>query len=514
MRPESFLRGAMILTAAGLFVKLLGALYRIPFTRLVGSEGVGLYQMAYPIYLTLLALSTSGIPVAISLLVAEKCALGDHSGAKQIFRVSLVFLFFLGLILSFGLFQAAPYLAKRVLGDPRAYYPLVSIAPAILVISIVAAFRGYFQGQQMMWPTAVSEVVEQLVRVGTVLWAAVVFLPRGVEFAAAGAAFGTFTGGCGGLLVLCLIFWWFERSLHIRGPRRRQGGRRGNTGLLKRLIVYAFPVSVGSLILPLVQAIDTVIIPNRLRVAGYSIQAATSLFGQLSGMAGTLVFLPAIFTVSLASSLVPHVAAALARGNREEINRRIATAVQMTIIFCLPAAVGLIMLAVPMTTLLFNDPDAGIVTAWLAPAAFFSSLQQTTSGVLLGLGNTWLPMLNMVVGCGVKVVCNYYLTTLPGLGVKGAALGSVFGFTVSFLLNCWSLRIVTRYRGAFLCLPRPFLAVTIMGVALPGIYNFCSPAGNLAATSTAIIVGAAVYFAVLIITGEISIFDLRRFIRR
>ncbi|HHW40816.1 MAG TPA: polysaccharide biosynthesis protein [Syntrophomonadaceae bacterium] len=515
MKPESFLHGAFVLTVAGIVVKVLGAVYRIPFTRIVGSEGVGLYQMAYPIYTALLAFSTSGIPIAVSLLVAEKVACGDRTGARQVFYLSLGPLFFLGLFLSLALFRAAPYLAGEVLGDPRAYYPLAGIAPAVFVISIVSAFRGYFQGWRLMWPTALSEVVDQVIRVGTVFWAALSLTNRGVEFAAAGAAFGAVTGGCGSLFVLGCLYRWLERRNFTPAPGRRMPvGFRGSLGMLRRLIAYALPVSAGSMVLPLVQTIDAVIIPKRLQAGGYTVQQATSLFGQFSGMAGTLVYIPAIFTVSLASSLVPHVAASLAQGNREEAGERIATAMRITTILCLPAAAGLMALAAPITDFLFGDPGAGEVTAWLAPAALFSGLQQTTSGALQGLGNTWLPVLNLAVGCAVKTLCNYYLTVLPGLGVKGAALGSILGFAVSFFLNYWGVRALTRRRAARLGLPRPLLAATIMMAALPVVYRLLESLGNAAATGLAVVAGAAIYFAVLILTKEIDIVDLRRFTRR
>ena len=141
-------RGAFILAAAGLIVKLLGAFYRIPFYAHGGERGSGATRSAYPIYITLIALSTSGIPIAISMMVAEKGARGDRFGARQVFLLALIFLFLFGLLLTLGLYRSAHYLAQSVLGDARAYYSLVSIAPAILAISLASAFRGYFQGWQ------------------------------------------------------------------------------------------------------------------------------------------------------------------------------------------------------------------------------------------------------------------------------------------------------------------------------------------------------------------------------
>ncbi len=516
--PESFLRGAFVLAVAGLVVKLLGAFYRIPFSRMVGSEGVGLYQMAYPIYITLIALSTSGVPIAISMLVAERGARGDRFGARQVFLLALVLMSLFGLLLTFALYHSAHYLADRVLGDARAYYPLVSIAPAVLVISVASAFRGYFQGWQLMWPTALSELVEQCLRVVTIFWAASMLLPRGVEFAAAGAAFGAFTGGCGGLLVLCAVLFWFERGLgsHLHPKRwsRALSLLSGAGQLMKRLLTYALPISASSLVLPLVQTIDAVIIPTRLQAAGFSYHQATAMFGELSGMAGTLVYLPAIFTVSLAASLVPNIAAALARDRNREINERVGTAIRISILFCLPAAVGLMVLATPLSILLFADRRAGLVTAWLAPAALFSGLQQTTSGVLQGLGNTWLPVVNLLFGCAVKILCNYYLTVVPGMGVRGAAVGSVAGLFLASLLNYWSLRFLTGYRGPAFCLPRPLLAATIMGAVVWRLYGSFLPHGNLSATMIAMLGGMACYLAVLLATGELSIIGIRRLFRR
>jgi stage V sporulation protein B len=517
--PESFLRGALILAASGLVVKLLGAFYRIPFSRMVGSEGVGLYQMAYPIYITLIALSTSGVPIAISMLVAERGARGDRFGARQVFLVALVLMFLFGLLLSVGLYHSAPYLAEHVLDDARAYYSLVSIAPAILVISVTSAFRGYFQGWQLMWPTALSELVEQCLRVVTVFWAAYMLLARGVEFAAAGAAFGAFTGGCGSLLVLCCVLLWFERGI---GGRLHPGrwGRvalsllSGAGQLLQRMLAYALPVSACSMVLPMVQTIDAIIIPNRLQAAGFSFHQATAMFGELSGMAGTLVYLPAIFTVSLAASLVPNIAAALARNRSREINERAAIAVRISILFCLPSAIGLAVLGTPLSTLLFADPQAGPVTSWLAPSALFSGLQQTTSGILQGMGCTWLPVVNLLAGCAVKTLCNYYLTVVPGVNVKGAALGSVAGLFAASLLNYWSLRLLTGYRGPAFFLPRPLLAATIMGAAVWGLYRCLLPYGNPAATLIAMLGGMVCYFAVLLLTGELSAFGIHRLFRR
>ncbi len=510
----SFLRGALVLALAGFFVKLLGAVYRIPFTRLVGSEGIGLYQMAYPIYAGLLALATAGFPVAVSLLVAERVTCGDRAGARRVFLVSLFFLSAAGLVLSLLLVGIAPWLAACLLGERRATLPLVAVAPALFLVAAASAFRGYFQGWQVMWPTALSEVGEPVVRVATGFWAASRVGPLGVGGAVAGATFGACTGGAAGLAFLLAVFWFWERG---SSPRERTWSffppPAPSRALTVRLLSSALPISASYLVMPLAQALDALVIPKRLQGIGYAPEAATAAFGELSGMAGTLVYLPAIFTSSLASSLAPSLAALAAHGG-DGARGRLEAAVRFTVILCFPASLGLAVLATPLTTLIFASPGAGRITAWLAPAAFFAGLQQVTTGALQGLGSPWRPVGNLFAGCLVKLCCNYFLVGIPLLGVRGAAVGSILGFLVAAFLNFRELRLLVGYRGPAFFLPRPILAATIMAAALEPLRGLALGFGEAAATLVAVGGGFSVYFALLLLMGEVRWTEVWRLLRR
>ena len=201
-KKDSFLKGAFILAAAGLVVKVLGAVYRIPLARLIKDEGMGLYQMAYPIYLILLSISTAGIPTAISKMVSEDVAIGRFKNAHRIFKVSMIVLTIIGLGLTVLLGFGANWLAVKIYKNPKAFYSILSISPAIFFVSIMSCFRGFFQGLQDMTPSAVSQIVEQIGRVIAVFILAYMLLPYGVEYAAAGAAFGPVAGSVMGLIVL------------------------------------------------------------------------------------------------------------------------------------------------------------------------------------------------------------------------------------------------------------------------------------------------------------------------
>ena len=201
MAKKSFFKGAVILGVAGIIVKIFGAFFRIPLANIIGDTGMGYYQTAYPVYVLLLTLSTAGIPTAIARLVSERTTEGNHREAYRIFTVSFRLLLGLGIVTSLILFFGAPYIVQYIMkGETEAVYSMRSIAPALLFVPIMAAFRGYFQGKQDMAPTASSQVVEQAFRVAFGLSAAVLLLPLGVQFAAAGASAGAAIGGLFGLL--------------------------------------------------------------------------------------------------------------------------------------------------------------------------------------------------------------------------------------------------------------------------------------------------------------------------
>ncbi|HBI57186.1 MAG TPA: polysaccharide biosynthesis protein, partial [Firmicutes bacterium] len=204
---NKFIKGALILSIANIIVKILGAVYRFPLFRILGDEGMGLFMAVYPIYSMMLSISTAGVPLAVSKLVSEKIALKNFEGARQIFRVALMLMLASGLIFTGVLMLAAPYYSSNILKVSRTLYPLMAIAPSIVFYAVKASFRGYFQGQQRMEPSAVASIVEQLVRVGTIFFLAIILVKHSLELGAAGAAFGSVTGTAAGLLWLIFIYF-------------------------------------------------------------------------------------------------------------------------------------------------------------------------------------------------------------------------------------------------------------------------------------------------------------------
>lgn len=511
---RSFLRGALILSIAGFFVKGIGFLNWIILSRVLGAEGIGLYQMAYPVYLLALSLSSAGLPVAISIVTAEKLARGDYRGAGRVFHVSLSVLTLTGLLLSIAVWTGADALIEwKLIRDPRAYYSILALAPAIFFVTLLSSFRGYLQGWQRMTPTAVSQVVEQLLRVATMLIFASLLLPQGLEYAAAGATLGAAPGAAAGLLVLFYYYW------KIRGEAKQKIAAQPQDlvqepiwAIVRRLVLLAIPVSVSDLMLPVVANLDLLIVPGRLEAAGYSVSQATELFGHLTGMAVPLVNLTTILTAAMATSLVPAISAAYAVGDVKGVKGRIATAIRISHIVTLPALAVLLTLAAPIADMVYHAPQAGKPLEVMAIAVFLLGLHQVTTGVLQGMGHTTVPLVNMGLSAVVKVILNWVLVGIPAFGIAGAALATVADIGLAAVLNLYFLH---RYAAGF-CLSfgelwRPAMAATAMGIVMYGMHGEVARlVGNSIATFASFAVGVVVYTGVLIIGGGLREADLEQ----
>jgi len=491
------------LTMAGFIVKILGALYRIPLANLIKDEGMGLYQMAYPIYTTLLAISTAGFPTAVSKLVSERLALKDQEGAYAIFKQALLILFVMGLTASSILFIFAKVIAESVLVNPKAYYSLIAVSPALTLVALMGAFRGYFQGMQIMYPTAVSQIVEQAVRVVFVLLLAYLLMPYGVEYAAAGASAGAAIGALFGLLFLLTIYVFKRKSL-ISGFRRKNVD---GIGIIKRLIMYAIPVTLGSLVVPLGNLADAAIVPLRLKSIGLDVKTATELFGILTGEAAPLVNFPSIVTVAIATSLLPAISESHALGDYKSLNAKAVLAIKATLMIGLPAAAGLGLLSTPIMHMLFGEEKGGSVLAILSFSIIFLTLIQTLTSILQGIGRVTLPVINLAIGGAVKITLNFILTGIAFFNIRGAATATVMGYLVTCLLDFLCVRRCIQLRIDFKDdILKPLLSTIIMLISVALSYNAIYFIANSISKSTllSIIVGVIVYSLSLIITGTIK----------
>lgn len=506
---QSFVRGAVILGAAGIFVKVLGATFKLPLGNFLGDEGMSYYTTAYPIYSWLIVASTAGMPTAIARMISERRAVGDEKGINKIFRTSMLLMMFVGVILSVGMFLSAQTMVSAVKNE-MAYYSVLAIAPAIFFVSVMSVMRGYFQGLQMMEPYAISQIAEQLMRVILGLTLALTLLDRGLEFASAGATFGATAGAMMGTLVIIFIYRRFKRKTNMT----HEVSDESMGSIVKQLMIIAIPVTIGASVLPLMNSIDLAIVIRRLHSIGI-VEEANNLYGQLTGYAVTLVNLPQVVSAAIQISIVPAIAQLRIKNDQKGLDSTTVTGIKLALLIGLPTAVGMVILAEPIIALLYPmQPgiikSTGGILRILGNGVVFLSLFQVTTGILQGLGKQHLPARNLFIGAIVKLTLSYTLVGIPAININGAAISTVCGFATAAILNMITLvrRSTTKmdYKEIF---GKPILNVLTMSVfVLSSRQLFLLLGSGRLATVLSILVGIVVYFVMVFLTNTLSENDL------
>jgi len=510
MSSQSFLKGAAILGIAGIIVKIMGAFFRIPLGNMIGEEGMGYYQASYPIYVLLLVISTSGIPTAISKLVAERNAMGDRYGAHRIFKVSFILLFAIGIVTSSVMFFGAKWIIQLIKNE-GAYYSMIAIAPALLFVPIMAAYRGYFQGLQDMMPTAVSQIIEQFGRTVVGLLLALVLLSKGTEVAAAGAAFGAAAGAITGALMIIWIYQRRRKQIELSIQTSAKYHQESAGRIIYRIFSIAIPITIGAAILPIMNMIDVAIVMRRLQAIGFSAEQANGLYGQLTGMAAPLINLPQILTASIGISLVPAISDANQRRNSNLVRETVQAGTRVTLLIGLPAALGLVALAEPIMLLLYplqreSALGAASSLAILGIGVVFLALVQTFTAILQGLGRQMIPVVNLFIGALFKIAATFLLTGIYSINVRGAAVGTVLAYGVAAFLNYLAVKRLTKTKfpiGEFVI--KPLISVIAMSISVLFVYGrIVAFSGNSIATLASVAVGVIIFGLMLLATGAVK----------
>ena len=475
MSSNKILKGTAILAVAGILVKVLGAIFKIPLNALIGVEGLAYYSYAYPLYSLLLVVATAGLPVAISRLVSEKIAVNDYTSAQRVFKLSRWLMFGVGLVSFLICFFGAELMAEYVYKDPGAVLPIKAIAPALIFVPIMSSYRGYFQGTQNMNPTAISQFVEQIVRVGVGLLATILLLDMGLDAAAAGATFGAPMGAVGGLIVIALIYKLNGKAIayHVNHSIKTQN-HETNGQIIKQILAIAVPITIGASIAPMMNFADSAIVVRRLLDAGFALGEARDLFGELSGYCTTMIGLPQVITQGIAVSMVPAVAAAFKLKNKVELTDSINMGMRISMIVGMPCAVGMMVLAEPILVFIFGMDEETIAAAMhaaptlqiMCAGVVLMALLSTTNGILQGIDKQLLPVKNEAISAVLKIVVTYVLVAIPSLNIMGAAIGSVVAYGVAFALNMRDLYKYAQVKVDIgLAFVKPIIASVLMGTA-------------------------------------------------
>lgn len=500
-KGSSYLKQASILVAAGLIVRFIGFLYRLPLTALWGDTGNAYYAAGYQVYNFLLILSSAGLPAAIAKMVSERIALGQYQNAHRVFQVALLGCGVLSFVFGMILFFAADWIADTICQIPDSYYALVTLSPTIFVVGIMSVFRGYFQGMNTMVPTALSQIAEQIFNAVFSVVLAYFLVKHSVALAAAGGTAGTGIGAVAGLGV---VMWIYRKQRpKIRNNialSQAHQPKESAAHIGKVLVGTAFPIILGTAIYSITNLADMSMVMGRLADAGFDLATSEVLYGQLQGKYVVLTTMPVAISTAMATAAVPTIAASAVLHDKAAVERKINMAIKIAMIVSIPAAVGMGVLAQPILSMLFPTASEGGDLLMIGSVSIlFLALSQIVTGTLQGIGKVHVPAINAAFGAVVKIILNYVLIAIPVLNVKGAVIATIFCYVVASLLNLRALQKATGFTPDFVgAIWKPAVAAAVMGIVCFGLYRLISGLGNTPATLVTIVVCIGVYAAVLL----------------
>lgn len=519
---QSFFSGVLVLTAANLISKVIGLIFKIPLTNMLGNEGMGYFNTAYQIYTWLYMISTAGLPVALSLMISEYNAEGKRALSRRIFRLTLTVFSCLGLIGSALMFIFCRGLASFISAD-LSYLCILSVAPAFFFICITSTVRGFFQGHRNMVPTAVSEVLEALGKLGIGIGLGAYALNKGypIHKVAAYAIFGVTVGVIAGAVFLifsALFSRVFGKSEATENEIDDTGVSNGR--LFGAFLKIAVPIMISSSLLSMSSMMDTLIVIRRLQDFGLAETAAVALYGNYTAYCVTLFNLPSVLIYPIVNALIPSISAARASGNEERTRLIMLKSLKLASVIALPCTFGLAAMSGPILKLIFSSAEnaemAAPLLSALAPSVFLIGVLAVTNGVLQSCKLQKYSLISMALGALVKGVSAYFLVGVPigdtTLNMYASPISTFLFYLTITVLNIY---FIVRYAGIRVpvvsIFVRPFLAAVFCVAAAMSVYGIATAILGFSGVITlaSIATAAVVYGIMLLLLGGITKEDIR-----
>ena len=506
LKKEGFMQGVMTLMFSQVLIKILGLVYTLYLTNRegYGDTGNGISAGAYQIYALLLTISSIGLPSAISKLVSERTAVGDHKGAHRIFKIAFATFALVGLIGSLLLFFGAHVIANNWLLIPEAEMTLVALSPAIFFVTVASVMRGYFNGRQKISIGAKSQTLEQVFKtLLTIIVVEIVAILSNVstEWMAAGANLATTLATFLGFSYLFLYYKSERREIakEIKSTVNYKYERVSK--VIKKILLVSIPITLTAIMSSINKNVDSFTVVRNLKNFMPEDQA-TALYGILGGKVDTLTSLPLAINVAFATALVPAISAAKARKDKKAITQKTSFSLLVSMLIGLPCTVGMYIFAQPILNLLFpNATDGALILQISSLTIIFTILDQTINGALQGYGKLMLPTISLAAGVIVKFILNVTLIPIPEIGIYGAAIGSVACHLVAFTIAFNALRKNIKLDLTFSkFVVKPVIAVTIMGIC--SYFTYLMLEGIIIerlATIIAILVAVIIYVIALVV---------------
>ncbi len=508
-----FVNGVLILTISNILVKTVGLLFKIPLHGYLGDEGMGYFNAAYTIYTWFYMISTAGLPVAMSVMVSKSRAKGNFNQVKKILRLSLILFFIIGsagmllLIFGSGLFASLIKVDKSNLC-------IVAIAPTLFFVCLTSAYRGYFQGHQIMWPTAVSQLIESLGKLFLGILFASWSIAQGhpLHVTAAYTIFGITIG------VFCgMVFIWLTKLLYNTDkvnaeyamPDSYTRPTERTRTLLKELVVIAIPVTLSSSVMSLANLIDLAVVSRRLQDSGLLEEAAAALYGNYTTLAVPLFNLPPVLVYPIGYSLVPMLSSLLVQKDEARLQRVMNSSLKVAAILSIPCSVGMAALAEPILLMIFGNKNGSAATAapllaTLAISSFLVSMLAITNAVLQAHKKESLPLVSMICGATAKIFISYILIGNPHIRMFGAPISTDICYIIVTLMNFYFCARYANLRPNLVrVFVKPLVAAGLCGGAAIGVYALAERllAHQRLDTLLAIAAAVVVYFAAILLLG-------------
>ncbi|MBZ4653145.1 MAG: stage sporulation protein [Peptococcaceae bacterium] len=489
MAKHSFLKGAFILVMASGLVKIIGFIYQIIIVRIIGTEGVGVFNMVFPLYITAMVITNAGLPLAVSKSVAET---NNEEESQKILGMALTLLILLSTGGAFLLILFSPLLISKLYADPRVIPCFLVLTPSLLLVAVSSGFRGYFQGTQDMRPTALTQLVEQVVRFVTGLTLVTVLVPYGLTWAAVGLAGGILLSEIAGLVY---IWHRYRRNVAVSWlivwPSLK---------VLHKLFSFGIPVTITRLVITLCMTVEASLIPQQLMKSGFSLSQATSFYGELTGVVFTLITIPSILTFSLATTLVPAIAEAQSRKQAKLLSQRTTDAIGITLLAGVPSILVLFFWGPALTQLLFNVTRAGLLLKIMSCGCIFLYLSQTMSGILQGLGYVKIIFLTTLLGGLIRISGIYYFCAQPDMAKVAIALSYILSYVIACFINLCVVKNKTKFRLNYTLYLRLFLSSIILIFLLFTFAPIIEQ--NLMVLLTLAFLFAGIFYLAMFLTGD------------
>lgn len=509
---KNFLNGATVLIVALAITKVIGFIYKIPLTRILGGSGIGYYNEAYQIYSTMFVISTGGLPVAIAKMISESNAVGRIKEPRKILSLALKTFAAVGAVGMLVLIFCANWFAREIAQTEQSAMGIIAVAPAIFFVSLGSAFKGFFQGYKNMVPTALYQIIEA----GTkLLGFAFVFVLIALgygdrpEVLASGAIFGVTLGSFTSMVYMFIRFYFGKEDIDVTVENPIEN--RSNGILFKAMLKIAIPITISSSVMSLTSTIDAILLKNNLILSGLDAETAHFYYGSYTTLY-SLFNLPPTLTQTIGISVLPFISALFATGKKKEAYDNMDSSMRIVSLIAAPCAIGMSFFARPILTLIYNMPEETDIAApaftILALGIYLVAMVYPTSIFLQASGKAKIPMYSMFVGAALKIAINITLVSNPNIRINGAPFGTLACYGSVLIINLIMLYKYQKYKPHFISVFVKPIVASVISIGLARVIYNITGGGNLL-TLICIIIAAVLYVVLIFTTRALNSYDVK-----